>query len=147
MPKHTDPVTGDKVSFAEYATIKAQGVIRRWTIFIVFTIGTIVCWAIDAPNVLLWWNLSASFFAVVVELTVGMAQFSQTRRDAAILRELHTIVTELKEFGKKDLEHAQDDLEIDKDSNKVLYEIVEQIQDIKEELGIEQEFGEGQQWG
>lgn len=144
MQTHNDPVTGDKVSFSEFATIKAQGVIRRWTVFIVFTIGTAICWAIDAPNVLLWWNLSASFFAVIVELMVGMAQFSQTRRDAAIIRslhaimrEIHALVVELKEYGKKDLQHAKDDLAVDLDSNKMLYEIIDEIQQIRKELELE----------
>ena len=144
MQNRNDPVTGDKVSFSEFATIKAQGVIRRWTVFIVFTIGTGICWAIDAPNVLLWWNLSASFFAVIVELMVGMAQFSQTRRDAAIIRslhaimrEIHALVVELKEYGKKDLQHAKDDLAVDLDSNKMLYEIIDEIQQIRKELELE----------
>lgn len=144
MQTRNDPVTGDKVSFSEFATIKAQGVIRRWTIFIIFTIGTGICWAIDLPNVLLWWNLSASFFAVIVELMVGMAQFSQTRRDAAIIRnlhaimrEIHALVVELKDYGKKDLQHAKDDLAVDLDSNKMLYEIIDEIQQIRKELELE----------
>lgn len=152
--RHTDPVTGDAISFPEYATIKAQGIIRRWTVFLIFAVSTTVCWVVGGNTILLWWNLAASAYAIVVESTVGMAQFSQTRRDAAILRnqnklieEIHGLVKELREFGKKDLEHSKDDLAVDMDSNQMLYGISEQLNNIEERLGIEQEFGEGQQWG
>lgn len=143
MGRHTDPVTGDTVSLSEFATIKAQGFIRRWTVFFVFVAGTIVCWIVGGAGVLLWWNLCASAFAVVVELTIGMAQFSQTRRDAAILRnqneiinEVHELVTGLQKSADHDLQHSKDDLAIDLDSNQVLYDIQAKLAKIEKQLGV-----------
>jgi low affinity Fe/Cu permease len=136
MSKHIDPVTGDAVTLPEYATIKAQGFIRRWTVFFVFVLGTVVCWIIGGPNILLWWNLSASAFAVVVELTIGMAQFSQTRRDAAILRELHEVMKEVRDYGRRDFQHSKDDLAVDLDSNQRLYAIESHLEKISKVIGL-----------
>lgn len=114
MSKHRDPVTGDELTTGEYVSWLIQGVIRRWTFLILVTVGTAVCWATRDPNVLLWWNLVASFLAIVIESIVGLAMFGQTRRDAVCLREVRTIsrrVEELATLLVKDVERIESDIE------------------------------------
>lgn len=87
-----DPVTGDRLSWSEHLSWLAQGVIRRWLVLVVITLATAACWTVMALTgnqiVGIWWNLAASYLALVIEGTVGIAMFSRTRRDAVILREI-----------------------------------------------------------
>jgi len=96
IPEHKkpfiDPVTGDPLSWGEHVSWMAQGIIRRWIFLGLITVATIVVWALDNPSGLVWWNLAASYLALLIEGTVGIAMFSQTRRDAVILREIRRTV-------------------------------------------------------
>jgi len=90
-----DPVTGDPLSFSEYISWIIQGVIRRWLFLVILTIITILVWSTNHPIALLWWNLGASYLAIVIESIVGIALFSQTRRDAVALREVRAMAQHL----------------------------------------------------
>ncbi len=96
---HTDPVTGDALTLGEWASWRVQGIIRRWTFLVCITILTVGTWTLVAVKVgpglragpvalLTWWNLAASYLALLIEGTVGIAMFSQTRRDAVLLRKI-----------------------------------------------------------
>jgi hypothetical protein len=89
-----DPVTGDVLTRSERVSWAVQGVIRRWLFLMVFTALTIAWWA--CPTLFgdpgrTWWNLVASYMAIFIESVVGIAMFSQTRRDALILREIRSL--------------------------------------------------------
>lgn len=86
--KHRDPVTGDELTGGEYVSWLIQGIIRRWAFLIVISVVTALVWATNNGVALTWWNLSASYLALVIESIVGIAMFSQTRRDAVILRRI-----------------------------------------------------------
>lgn len=97
-----DPVTGDELTLAEEASWKMQGIIRRWTFVVVVTLLTIAVWTYVGVSAgwslrsgaladLTWWNLSASYLAILIESTVGIAMFSQTRRDAVKIRKIEAI--------------------------------------------------------
>ena len=86
MKDHRDPVTGDHLTSGEYISWLIQGIIRRWAFLGVITAVTILVWATNNSAALSWWNLGASYLALVIESVVGIAMFSQTRRDAVILR-------------------------------------------------------------
>lgn len=86
MKQHRDPVTGDQLTSGEYISWLIQGIIRRWAFLGVITFVTILVWATNNSAALSWWNLGASYLALVIESVVGIAMFSQTRRDAVILR-------------------------------------------------------------
>jgi hypothetical protein len=97
-----DPVTGDKMSRGESATWAIQGVIRNWWFVLVFTALTIVVWSVGwvAPDVLVWWNLMASYLAILIESIVGRAMFGQARRDAVILRHIERVAVDLDDGAK-----------------------------------------------
>lgn len=87
-----DPVTGDPLSFGEEVSWLLQGVIRRWSVFMLITAFTV--WAWTAGHI--WdqgltdmWNLFASYWAMALETIVGIAMFSQTRRDAVKIRQIY----------------------------------------------------------
>lgn len=86
--KHRDPITGDKLSGGEYVSWIVQGIIRRWAFLGMVLLITALCWMTRDATILLWWNLCASLLAIVIENIVGIAMFSQTRRDALILRRI-----------------------------------------------------------
>src|SRR5215471_13209198 len=88
---HQDPVTGDTLSRGEYLSWLVQGLIRRWTFLVLFTVATALAWSTTNPTVLLWWNLCASWMAIVIESIVGISMFAQVRRDAVCLREVRAI--------------------------------------------------------
>jgi hypothetical protein len=140
MAEHYDPFTGDKLSRSEWISWHIQGVIRRWTFFVVFAIITAICWIVDNSHILLWWNLSASALAIFVENAVGIAQFSQTRRDAAIIREIRELLHEVRELNHTDATHSKMDLEVDLDSNQKLTEVLERLDE------IEAVYGEYNEW-
>jgi uncharacterized membrane protein YadS len=86
--KYKDPVTEDELTLQEYISWKIQKVMRNWYFLIAFTIITIIAWSTNNNSVLTWWNLGASYLALVIESIVGIALFNQTKRDAVILREV-----------------------------------------------------------
>lgn len=83
-----DPQTGDSLTRGEYVSWLVQGIIRRWTFLIIITGVTIVIWSTRNTIALTWWNLGASYLALVIESIVGIAMFSQTKRDAVIIRKI-----------------------------------------------------------
>lgn len=92
--EYRDPVTGDVLSLGEFISWKIQGLIRRWTFLILITIATLIVWITNNPAALLWWNLCASYLALVIESIVGLAMFAQTKRDAVILRRVAEMTSE-----------------------------------------------------
>lgn len=88
-----DPLTGDHLTRGEHAAWMAQRVIRRWSFLALVTLVTLACWALGTriPGVLLWWNLAASFAAVVIEGITAMALINQTLRDALVSRQNRTM--------------------------------------------------------
>jgi hypothetical protein len=98
----------------EYISWIIQGVIRRWTFLIIITLVTIVVWTINNPTALLWWNLGASYLALVIESIVGLAMFGQVKRDAVALREVRAIsqhIEQLAEAFLKDVVALEKQLE------------------------------------
>jgi len=106
-----NPVTGDALTLGEEFSWVMQGIIRRWAFLGLITVVTIVVWTLGNAGSLTWWNLGASYLALLIEGTVGIAMFSQTRRDALILREIRTGLKHMTEAtaqrdeadGKRDL--------------------------------------------
>lgn len=94
-PSFRDPVTGDPLTLGEHLSWLMQGIIRRWAFLGLITAATVVVWTVGDATGLLWWNLSASYLALLIEGTVGIAMFSQTRRDAVILRHLRDVIDAL----------------------------------------------------
>lgn len=98
-----DPVTGDELTWGEELSWVMQGMIRRWTFLGIITVITAFVWIHVDP---IWrrppteeWNLWASYLALLIEGTVGIAMFSQTRRDAVCLREVRQITRHLEEMA------------------------------------------------
>lgn len=83
-----DPVTGDKLTASEQVSWTIQRIIRRWAFLGVLQLLTVICWiwGLYNPNVLVWWNLSASDFAIIMEFLIGVAMLGQTLRDALVSR-------------------------------------------------------------
>lgn len=103
---YRDPITGDMLTRAERVSWTIQGVVRRWTVLIVITVATVgifVYAAVEAgaalgtgaKALLTWWNLWASWFAIALEATVGIAMFSMAKRTAVKLRHLCEIIDRL----------------------------------------------------
>jgi hypothetical protein len=88
---YKDPITGDSLTLQEYISWKIQGVMRNWFFLITITIATIIAWSTNNITILNWWNLAASYLALVIESIVGLAMFRQTLRDACIIREIRSI--------------------------------------------------------
>lgn len=110
VSKHIDPVTGDPLTFQELVSWRIQGVIRHWAFLVTFTLATFVAWLLgifENPIVLIWWNLLASYLAIFVENIVGIAMFSQTRRDAVILRRIASMEEQLLKL----VEHLVEEVE------------------------------------
>ncbi len=100
----TDPVTGDQLTLAEELSWQVQTrILRRWSFLAVFTAFTALMW-LRGPGAQFAWNLIASWLAIIVEGTVGLAMFSQTRRDALILRKI-----KLLEEAHVDADRRRDD--------------------------------------
>jgi len=103
-PKPTpyrDPVTGDLLTVGEKFSWVMQSIIRRWAFIGLITVVTIVVWALDIAVGLTWWNLGASYLALLIESTVGIAMFSQTRRDAVAIRETRGLAKEMAAADRK----------------------------------------------
>jgi hypothetical protein len=105
MSTRKDPITGDQLTLGEYASWIVQGIIRRWSILILLTILTAVVWSSRNPTALSWWNLGASYYAILIETVVGIAMFGQTRRDAVVLREIRAIGQRIEQIEQRE---AQD---------------------------------------
>ncbi len=111
---HTDPVTGDMLTRGEYISWLIQGIIRRWLFLGIISLITAIVWLLDNSVALTWWNLSASYLALVIESVGGIAMFSQTRRDAVALREVRAIsqrVEKIAEVLLKDVTVIEEHLE------------------------------------
>lgn len=91
---YTDPVTGDKLTRGEWVSWGVQRVMRRWAFLGAITLVTVICWATRNDGVLLWWNLCASYAALVIEGITAMALINQTLRDARVSRETRSLVRE-----------------------------------------------------
>jgi hypothetical protein len=115
-----DPVTGDHLTPGERVSWAIQGIIRRWAFLIVVTLITACVWVTRNATALLWWNLGASYLAIVIESIVGLAMFGQTKRDALVIREIRAIarhvetiaervLTDVEPPQKEAISHAADD--------------------------------------
>jgi len=112
--RHHDPITGDELSTGEWVSWQVQGVIRRWHFIGVITLVTVLIWLTDNATALLWWNLAASFLAILIESIVGLALFSQTKRDACVLREVRALAADIKIISQtvlKDVEQLEEEIE------------------------------------
>lgn len=101
-PRFHDPVTGDPLTLGEEISWVAQGLIRRWTFFALLCAGTFAVWITghiwdQSPTTI--WNLWASWWALVLESIVGIAMFSQTRRDAVKIRQIHRLAQEQRDLA------------------------------------------------
>jgi hypothetical protein len=99
-----DPVTGDPLSLGEEASWLLQGFIRRWTVFAVVSGFTAFAWIHGRIWDQGWtdiWNLFASYWALALETIVGIALFSQTRRDAVHLRQAHFIIERVEQMEQR----------------------------------------------
>ena len=111
MP-HKHPITGDEIGLGEHLSWVIQTAIRRWVFVGIVTIATAACWVIHSGSVLTWWNYSASYMAVLIELVVGISMFQQTKADAQVIRKILAMETnqfaELKELINK----VEEDIEV-----------------------------------
>src|SRR6266851_4007122 len=109
--QYKDPVTGDPLSLGEYISWLVQGIIRRWFFLLLITLATTVAWVVGMahPQVLIWWNLAASYAAILIESIVGMFMFGQMKRDAVILRHLERLTEHLDTFMSSNVKAAPED--------------------------------------
>jgi len=92
---YRDPMTGDLLTRSDWISWQLQtNVIRRWWFLILFTLITLTCVLTFSITVMAWWNVLASYLAIFVEAIVGRYMAGQTRRDAAVLREIRKIEVE-----------------------------------------------------
>lgn len=82
------PMTGDMISPGERITWRIMGIYRRWTVFILLQVLTIVWLSFPKyfPGGQFGWNLLWSDLAVMVEMIVGIAFMAQSMRDAKVIR-------------------------------------------------------------
>jgi hypothetical protein len=82
------PLTGDLLAPSERITWFVMNVYRRWSVFFLLQILTIVWWTHPHlfPGDLAGWNYLWSDLAVVVEMMVGIAFMNQSMRDAKVMR-------------------------------------------------------------
>lgn len=101
-----DAPTDEVLTFGERVSWRIQGLIRRWTMLIVITVGTVAIFTYAAVEVgaslhsgaealLTWWNLWASWMALMIEGTVGIAMFSMAKRTALKLKQVLEILRRL----------------------------------------------------
>jgi hypothetical protein len=118
MKRFKHPITGESIGLGEHLSWIAQNAIRRWEFVWVVTLITVICWSVQTSSVLTWWNYSASYAAVLIELVVGIAMYQQTRSDAQVIRKILAMEThqfaELKEL----IERVEEDLEVYHDGEK-----------------------------
>jgi hypothetical protein len=82
------PQTGDMIGPGERITWRIMGIYRRWTVFILLQVLTIVWLSFPKyfPGGQFGWNLLWSDLAVMVEMIVGIAFMAQSMRDAKVIR-------------------------------------------------------------
>lgn len=82
------PMTGDMISPGERITWRIMGIYRRWTVFILLQVLTVVWLSFPKyfPGGQFGWNLLWSDLAVMVEMIVGIAFMAQSMRDAKVIR-------------------------------------------------------------
>jgi hypothetical protein len=122
--KYRDPHTGDNLTLAEHISWMIQNVIRNWFFIGLITIATITCWLINTDLVLRWWNFVASYLALFIESVVGIAMFSQTRRDAMIIREI-------RKFSTSDFEVHKESLKMDEKVHRDIVEIIQRLDSLE----------------
>lgn len=111
--KYIDPITGDALSLQEHISWLIQGIIRRWLFIGIITVCTIICWVDANQTVLTWWNYAASYMALFIESVVGIAMFSQTRRDAVLIRTIAKMekqIIKLVEHLVEEVEELNEDM-------------------------------------
>lgn len=81
-------LTGDLLSPGERVTWRVMSVYRRWSVFVLLQVLTIVWLSFPRyfPGGQFGWNLLWSDLAVAVEMLVGIAFLNQSMRDARIIR-------------------------------------------------------------
>jgi hypothetical protein len=109
MSKYKHPVTGEPITLGEHLSWKIQFAIRRWMFIGAITFITITCWVFGTrdANVLVWWNLFASYMALFIESVVGMAMFNMAQNDGRVIRKI--LKLELNQF--EDLKQLISELE------------------------------------
>jgi hypothetical protein len=86
-----DPVTGDLLTRSEIVSWRLQQTIRNFWFIGTITAVTIIMgirghvWDLESVDA---WNFCMSWLALWIESIVGIAMFSQTRRDAKAIREV-----------------------------------------------------------
>ena len=125
--KYRDPYTGDQLTFSEMMSWNIQGVIRRWAFIGSITVATIICWTIDTPRVLLWWNFAASYSALLIESVVGIAVFGQMRRDAQVVRDSARIIQEIRKYEAEDAAAHRTGLSVDIETHRLIAEILARL--------------------
>jgi hypothetical protein len=83
-----DPLTGDELTRLEYFVRQTQVLVRTPLFILLFLVVTSAVWLTGNSQALVWWNLSASALAIVVEWLVGTYMFGQTGRDATYIRKI-----------------------------------------------------------
>ena len=73
---------------SERTAWRAMGIYRRWTVFFLLQILTVLWWSFPQmfPGGQFGWNLAWSDLAVVVEMMVGIAFLNQMFRDGVVIR-------------------------------------------------------------
>jgi hypothetical protein len=107
-------VTGDALTTGEWVSWQVQGIIRRWTFLGMVTLVTALVWATRNETALQWWNLVASYVAILIESIVGLAMIGQTRRDALVIREIRALSRQMSQVLAalaQDVERIEDDLQ------------------------------------
>jgi hypothetical protein len=114
MSDYKHPVSGEPITLGEHISWRIQFAIRRWSFLGIITGITITCCILGTthPNVLVWWNIWASFMALVIESVVGMAMFNMAQNDGRVIRKI--LEMESSQFSElKDLlERVEEDLDI-----------------------------------
>jgi len=105
------PITSDEIGLGEHLSWLVQARIRRWSFVGYVTLATAVCWIVGTPLVLAWWNYSASYMAVFIELVVGIAMYEQTKNDAKVIRKILAMETSQFEELKDLITRVETDLE------------------------------------
>lgn len=91
---HIDPNTGDTIGRSERLSLFAQGLMRKWSFVLAYTILTIVWWTHptwfgDHPGDDARWQDWASYMALLIESLVGIGMFGWARRDSRYIRLIH----------------------------------------------------------
>jgi hypothetical protein len=119
---YRDENTGDLITRSDYISWQLQtNVIRRWWFLIGFTVLTLTCVLTFSITVMAWWNVLASYLAIFVEAIVGRYMAGQTRRDAAVIREIRKIEVE-------DHAHHLEEEQIEGDLHRMVTALYQDLQ-------------------